>query len=191
MEETAQRSPVSLAECAVLITGGTSGVGLATALKFAQSGVGKIAIVGRDHERGHAARQAIADSQPGIDVQYLSGDANKATEAARLCSVVCQRFGSIDVLVNSTVGPAAPALLHQIPIEDIERILLAQMLGPLLMSGAALPYMREKGSGSIINVSSDAGKLATPGESVIGAAMAGIIMFSRTLAVEAKPKDIR
>jgi 2-hydroxycyclohexanecarboxyl-CoA dehydrogenase len=95
------------------------------------------------------------------------------------------------VLLNSTVGPAGPTLLHQIPIEDVEQILLAQLMGPLLMSRAALPYMRERGAGSIINVASDAGKLATPGESVIGAAMAGIIMFTRTLAIEAKRNGIR
>ena len=59
------------------------------------------------------------------------------------------------------------------------------------MSRAALPFMSQTGSGCIINVSSDAGKLATPGESVIGAAMAGIIMFSRTMAVEAKRNGIR
>src|SRR5699024_5961732 len=56
---------------------------------------------------------------------------------------------------------------------------------------AVLPYMREQKSGSIINIASDAAKVATPGESVLGAAMAAIVMFTRTVAVEAKRDGIR
>jgi 2-hydroxycyclohexanecarboxyl-CoA dehydrogenase len=191
MEATDKRPLVTLAECAVLIAGGTSGVGLATALKFAQAGVRKILIVGRDPARGEKAQAAVASAHPGTDILFVAGDANQATDATRICELANRRFGSIDVLLNSTVGPAGPTLLHQIPIEDVEQILLAQLMGPLLMSRAALPYMREQGAGCIVNVASDAGKLATPGESVIGAAMAGIIMFTRTLAIEAKRNGIR
>jgi 2-hydroxycyclohexanecarboxyl-CoA dehydrogenase len=89
------------------------------------------------------------------------------------------------------VGPFPPALLHNTSIDDIQPILLGQIMGPLLMSRAVLPTMREAGGGVILNISSDAGKLATPGEAVIGAAMAGIVMFSRTLAIEAKRDGIR
>jgi len=191
MQGTDHRPLAPLAESVVLVVGGTAGVGLASALKFAEAGVKRIALVGRDAARGNRARDAVAASSPDVEVIFLAGDANVAAEAARVCDTVHGRYGAIDVLVNSTVGPAAPALLHQIPLEDMERILLAQMMGPLLMSRAALPFMRQKGSGCIINISSDAGKLATPGESVIGAAMAGIIMFSRTMAIEAKRNGIR
>jgi len=166
-------------------------VGLATALRFAQVGVKKIAIVGRNVERGEKARSTIENAYPAVDAQFISADVNSASDAERISSAVHNRFGRIDVLVNSTVGPAGPALLYDIPTAEIERILIEQMLGPLLMSRAVILHMREQGSGSIINVSSDAGKLATPGESVIGAAMAGIIMFSRALAIEAKRNGIR
>ncbi len=191
MEGTVKRPPVPLAECAVLIAGGTSGVGLATAMRFAQAGTRNIVIVGRDLARGEAARQSVAAEYPQIDIHFIAGDANQSAEATRICEVTQRRFGRIDVLVNSTVGAAGPTLLHKTPIEDVEHILLAQAMAPLLMSRAALPFMRDNGSGAIINVASDAGKLATPGESVIGAAMAAIIMFSRTLAIEAKRNGIR
>jgi NAD(P)-dependent dehydrogenase (short-subunit alcohol dehydrogenase family) len=191
MASTDKRLPLPLAECAVVIAGGTAGVGLATAHRFAQEGVKKILIVGRDTARGQKAREEVACAHSQIDIEFLSADANRAVDAARICEFAHKRFGALHVLVNSTVGPAGPALLHQIPIGDIESILLAQIMGPLLMSRAALPYMREYGSGVIINVASDAGKLATPGETVIGAAMAGIIMFTRTLAIEAKRNGIR
>jgi NAD(P)-dependent dehydrogenase (short-subunit alcohol dehydrogenase family) len=191
MAATDKRLPVPLADSVVVIAGGTAGVGLATAHKFAGQGVKKLVIVGRDAARGLDARAAVKSAHPQIDIEFLSADANRASEATRICEFAHQRFGAVHVLVNSTVGPAGPTVLHQIPIGDIESILLAQIMGPLLMCRAVLPYMREQATGVIINVASDAGKLATPGETVIGAAMAGIIMFTRTLAIEAKRNGIR
>ena len=64
-------------------------------------------------------------------------------------------------------------------------------MAPLLMCSVVLPLMRAQKSGVIINIASDAAKVATPGESVIGAVMAAIVMFSRTLAMEAKRDGIR
>lgn len=180
-----------LHDCSVLITGGTSGVGLAAAVKFAASGVRKLAIVGRDPVRGQRARAALLADAPDAEVHFVAADVNRPHEATRIAKGVHSRLGRIDVLVNSTVGPYGPMLLHKIPIEHIEPIVRSQLMGPLMMSRAVLPYMREGNGGVILNISSDAGKLATPGETVIGAAMAGIIMFSRTLAIEGKRDGIR
>jgi NAD(P)-dependent dehydrogenase (short-subunit alcohol dehydrogenase family) len=171
--------------------GGTSGVGLASALKLAEAGVRKLCIVGRDPARGEAARARLSAHCPEADVLWIGADANNAGDAAAVCSQVAGRFGSIDILVNSTVGSAAPALLKDLPLESLERILVEQAIGPLLMSRAALPYMVVRKSGVILNIASDAAKLATPGETVIGAAMAAIVMFSRALAIEAKRDGIR
>jgi 2-hydroxycyclohexanecarboxyl-CoA dehydrogenase len=191
MEGPARISGRPLQQCSVLIAGGTSGVGLASAMRFAESGVAQISIVGRDLTRGETARRSVQTLYPAADIQFLPGDVNQATTALRIADAVVAHCGRIDVLVNATVGPAGPTLLHQTAIEDIERIVMQQMLGPLLMSRAVLPAMRAAGGGVILNIASDAGKLATPGETVIGAAMAGIIMFSRTLAIEAKRDGIR
>ena len=70
-------------------------------------------------------------------------------------------------------------------------ILLGQAVPPMLLTRAALPFMREQGGGSIITIASDAAKVATPGESVLGAAMAAIVMFTRVAAIEAKRDGIR
>lgn len=176
---------------ALLISGGTSGVGLASALKFAEAGVRRIAIMGRDAERGEKARALVAAAHPDIDIRFLRGDANVARDAQQVCEAARDAFGAVDILLNSTVGPAAPTLLKSTPIEDIESILLEQALGPLLMSRAVMPMMCARRSGVILNIASDAAKLPTPGESVIGAGMAAITMFSKTLAVEAKRDGIR
>ena len=174
-----------------LIVGGTSGVGLASAIRLADAGVRKLCVVGRDPSRGEAARKKIAAHCPEADVLWIGADANSAADATAVCRQVADRFGGIDILVNSTVGPHAPGLLKDLPIDSLEEILVQQAMGPLLMSRAALPYMVARKSGVILNIASDAAKLATPGETVIGAAMAAIVMFSRALAIEAKRDGIR
>jgi 2-hydroxycyclohexanecarboxyl-CoA dehydrogenase len=175
----------------VLIAGGTAGVGLASALKFAQAGVRKIALMGRSAERGESARTQVAAAHPAVDVRFFAGDANNVGDAQRVCADVVAAFGGIDILLVSTVGPAAPALFKTIPIEELESVLTLQAMGPIIMSRAVLPSMCERGGGVILNIASDAAKIATPGESVIGAAMAAIVMFSRGLAIEAKRDGIR
>jgi len=98
---------------------------------------------------------------------------------------------SIDVLINSTAGLFNHELFHDIPLDDIPRIVTQQLMAPLLMCSVVLPSMRSQKSGLIVNIASDAAKVATPGESVIGGVMAAIVMFSRTLAMEAKRDGIR
>jgi 2-hydroxycyclohexanecarboxyl-CoA dehydrogenase len=191
MASTPQRKPLPFDQCSVLITGGTSGVGLATAIQFAEAGVPNIAINGRNAERGEAARLAVLKRVPKARVEFIAGDCNVAAQAKSVCETAKSKFGSIDVLVNSTVGPFGPKLFHNIPYEDLEQIVLKQMMAPLLTCHAVVPWMRERGGGAIINIASDAAKVATPGEAVIGAAMAGIVMFSRTLAIEGKRDGIR
>jgi 2-hydroxycyclohexanecarboxyl-CoA dehydrogenase len=191
--------PLPLPECSVLITGGTSGVGLETAIQLALAGVQRIAINGRNLERGAAARVQVlaqvalrAPGHPAPLVEFVAGDCNSATGALAVCEAARQRLGSVDVLVNSTVGPYAPTLLHKTALDDVEKILTTQMMAPLLTTRIVLPWMAQRGrGGAIINIASDAGKVTTPGESIIGAAMAGIIMFSRTAAIEAKRHGVR
>ncbi|SMH38753.1 SDR family NAD(P)-dependent oxidoreductase [Azospirillum agricola] len=191
MTEAPTRKPLPLADCGVLITGGTSGVGLATAIQFAQAGVTRIGINGRDAARGAKARAAVLAHAPEAQVEFLAGDCNDPAQAAEVCEAARARLGSVDALVNSTVGPYGPTLFHDIPLDEIPLMVTKQMMAPLLTSRVVVPWMRERGGGAIINIASDAGKVATPGESVLGAAMAGIIMFTRTLAIEGKRDGIR
>jgi 2-hydroxycyclohexanecarboxyl-CoA dehydrogenase len=190
---TSENAPLAraLAQSNVLIVGGTAGVGLATAIQFALAGAPGIALVGRNAERGQQACATVRLHVPHARVEYIAADANDAAQANHAAEKAKHLLGRIDVLVNSTVGPFTPRLLHQTPVEDIAPMLLGQMLAPLLMSRIVLPWMREQRGGLIVNIASDAGKLATPGETVIGAAMAGIMMFSRALAMEAKRDGVR
>ncbi|WP_433781459.1 SDR family NAD(P)-dependent oxidoreductase [Actinomycetospora sp. CA-101289] len=175
----------------VIITGGTSGVGLATAHRFAAADGTRIALIGRNAERGKQAVTAVTAAAPRCDVHFVAGDANDPAQALAAVTAAGDLLGGVDVLVNSTTAFYVPGLLRDIPIEDIADILTGQALGPMHMCRAVLPWLAERGGGSIVNVASDAAKVPTPGEVVIGAAMAAIVTFSRTLAVEAKREGIR
>lgn len=180
-------------ESGALIVGGTSGVGLATATQLARKGIRDIAIVGRNAERGETARQAVLSAVPTAKVHFIQGDANQLDQASRITSEASAKLGSIDILVNCTVDMSryTPNPLHQIPLEDIQAILLSVTSAPMLMSRLVLPLMRERQGGVILNVASDAAKVPTPGETILGAAMAAITVFSRTLAMEAKRFGVR
>jgi 2-hydroxycyclohexanecarboxyl-CoA dehydrogenase len=179
------------ADSAVLIAGGTSGAGLASAVGFARAGVRRIALLARNPERGEAARQVVLGHFPGTEVLFVPADAGDAGMLQQAVATVHAKFGQLDVAVSSVTAAYRPELLHRTPIEDLARIVTEQALPPMLLTRIVLPLMAEQGGGSIINIASDAAKVPTPGEAALGGAMAAIVMFSRTAAVEAKRNGIR
>jgi NAD(P)-dependent dehydrogenase (short-subunit alcohol dehydrogenase family) len=180
-----------LRDRAVLITGGTSGVGLATAHRFAAAGVTRLALIGRNVERGKEACAAVRRAAPTADVHFVAGDANDPAQAVAGVTSARDLLGELDVLVNSTAAIYVPALLRDVAIEDIAAMLTGQALAPMHMCRAVLPVFAERRGGVIVNIASDAAKVPTPGETVLGGAMAAIVTFTRTLAVEAKRDGIR
>jgi NAD(P)-dependent dehydrogenase (short-subunit alcohol dehydrogenase family) len=182
---------VPLEDSGVLITGGTSGIGLASALKFAAAGVKRIGLIGRNVERGTRACEIVKQQYPMAKVVFISADANVAKDALRAAEQSKEQLGNIDILMNCTVGSFVPELFHDTPIENIIPMIIGQQIGPMHMCAAILPGMRERRHGCIINVASDGAKVVTPGEAVLGGAMAAIVIFSRTLSMEAKRYGVR
>lgn len=173
----------------ILVTGGTSGIGFAAARRLAQSGPAHIVVNGRNRERGEAAQRVLAEAAPMATIHFVAADISSQDGATRLFKQVSARLGGLDVLVNSAGGDFAPALFHETSLEDLDGILRHWLLATMYCCRLALPLMAD--GGAIVNVASDAAKVPTPGEAAIGAAMAGITMFSRTLALEAKRRKIR
>ncbi|WP_342643362.1 SDR family NAD(P)-dependent oxidoreductase [Rhodoligotrophos ferricapiens] len=173
----------------VLITGGTSGIGLATAMRFAEQGA-RLIVNGRNAERGAEACAAVRAHYPDADIEFIAADLSEQDEAASLMQGSATHFGgTIHVLVNSAGGDFTPALFHETDLQTIERVVRHWLLSAMFSCRCALPHMAT--GSAIVNVASDAAKVPTPGETVIGAALAGITMFSRTLAMEAKRQGIR
>ena len=174
----------------VLITGGTAGIGRACAEAMLAAGAEAVVINGRSRERGERALAAIGRF-PGARISLALGDMAQVADAQAVVDAAVEKLGRIDILLNSTGTNDFPAPLHDIAIEDVPGIIQRCLLAQLLSCRAVLPHMREANTGCIINIASDAAKIPTPGESVIGAAMAGIVMFTRALAVEGKRHGIR
>jgi NAD(P)-dependent dehydrogenase (short-subunit alcohol dehydrogenase family) len=181
----------SYAESAVVIAGGTSGVGLASAHSFLDAGVRRLAVLARNEERGRHAREQLEKRCPEAQVEFIAVDATDVPQVDAAIQRARVALGTVDVLVSSVTTSYRPQLLHRIPPEEIAGVLLGQALPPMLLTRAVLPLMREQGGGSIVTIASDAAKVATPGESVLGAAMAAIVMFTRVTAIEAKRNGIR
>jgi len=174
-----------------VVTGGTTGIGLACAQALLAAGAEAVLVNGRDAARADAARKSLASQFPQARVLCAAGDMGRAEDAARVMAAAHEGLGRIDVLVNSTGGTDVPKLLHETALEDIAGILDRTLLPQLTSCRAALPYLRTAGRGCVINIASDAAKFPTPGEAVIGASMAGIVMFTRTLAIEGRRNGIR
>jgi gluconate 5-dehydrogenase len=175
----------------VLVTGGTAGVGRACAEAMLSAGAEAVVINGRSRERGERALAAIAGRFPNARTGMALGDMAQVADAQSVIAAAIAQLGRIDVLVNSTGTDDIPALLHKTPLEEVPGILRRCLFAQLLSCRATLPHMRAAKGGCIINIASDAAKIPTPGESVIGAAMAGIVMFTRALAIEGKHDGIR
>lgn len=183
------RFPRPICESRALVSGGTSGVGLATARRLSAAGVGRIALVGRNAERGAAARDLVAAN--GADVAFIAGDAGSSLDAERIAAAAATFLGGgFEIFVSAVAPKGTFGVLERLEADDVEIVLSGLVLPVMQMNRAVLPYMRSTG-GTIVNVASDAAKVPTPGESVAGGAMAAIAMFSRTLALEVKRYGIR
>jgi 2-hydroxycyclohexanecarboxyl-CoA dehydrogenase len=182
-------APKDLDASTALIVGGTAGIGLASARALALAGVPRIVIAGRNAERGELAAKSIAEL--GAVAQFVAGDATDPAAAAAIATEADQILSGIDILVCSTAADVRPELFVNIPGTDIGRMLTELALPSMHMASAVLPGMRDRRTGVIVNVASDAAKTATPGEAIIGAAKAAIVMFTRTIAIEEKRYGIR
>ncbi len=183
--------PKEVGEIRALLPGGTSGIGLAAARRLLAAGVPSVRIAGRNAARGEHAVAALRTSSPRACIGFLEADCGKPAAAAAMAERAADEMGGIDLMVTSTGGNHLPELLFRTPIEEVAGVILDDLLPGLLASRAALPHLMEDGGGTLIAVASDAAKVATPGEAVIGAAMAATVQFIRGIAIEGKRNGVR
>ena len=165
-----------------LITGGGAGIGLAAAKAFAATGTRAI-ITGRNETR----LAAVARQTPGID--YIVADAADEQDAERTIATTIARWGRLDVLVNNA-GAGAILPLAQAAAEQIKAIFATNVLGPSLLTRAALPHLKAAG-GAIVNVSSTFGHKAAAGLSHYAASKAALEHMTRCWALEFAADGIR
>jgi len=171
-----------LNEKVVIITGGGSGIGRATALRFAALGA-KVIITGRRA----AALEATTAGHPGII--GLVADAADPDDAGRAVDHAIGCWGRLDVLVNNA-GAGAILPLAEARAAEIERILAVNVLGPSLLTAAALPHLAAV-RGGIVNISSTFGHRPAVGLSHYAASKAALEHLTRCWALELAPQGIR
>ncbi len=151
-------------------------------------GAAAITLVGRNPERGRAAAATLGG---GVPVYFVDADAGDPSQCEAMVAETVELMGGVDVLLSCAGGEPMPRLLGDIPVAGLMDEIKDTLAPVITPARAVLPFMAKQGGGSIICVASDAGKLATPGEVAIGTAMAGIMMFCRAMAYDAKRQSIR
>ena len=170
-----------------LITGGTSGIGSATAIRFANEGAA-VAITGRNAERGEQVVQEIVAN--GGDAIFIRSDVRIAGDCRHAVDQTLERFGKIDVLFNNA-GVFHPKTIPDCTEEEWDETIDSSLKGAFLMSKYVLPSMIEQGSGSIIHTSSGWGVLGGDKAAAYCAAKGGLIVMAKAMAIDHGPDGIR
>ncbi|AOB28837.1 MULTISPECIES: glucose 1-dehydrogenase [Bordetella] len=175
-----------LKEKVVIVTGGCGGIGAALCERFAQEGA-KVAILDLNAEgAGQVAGRIQAEG--GVAASYGVDITDYPAVAAAVARVESE-LGPVDVLVNNAGWDHAARFLDtEPPLWD--KIVNINLKGPINLHHAVLKGMVARGKGSIVNVSSDAGRVGSSGESVYSACKGGIIAFTKTIAREVARKHI-
>ena len=175
-----------------LITGASRGLGRALALDFAREGADLVinSRAGSRHELEVLRREVAA---LGVEVLAVVADVSDRGDVERLAAAAMERFGRVDVLVNnaSALGPTPMPYLSDYPVEEFEAVLRTNVTGPFLLTRALLGQMVTRGSGSIVNVSSDAGVVGYPAWGAYGVSKAAVDQLTRTWAAELEGTGVR
>ena len=167
-----------------VVTGGGSGIGLAITQKFVQQGIQTV-IIGRDTQKLETAREQL-----GERCVPVTGDLNDLASLPALVRNITERYGPIDVLVNNA-GINMKKEFWEVTDEDFQRILLTNLTAVFALSREVVKGMMERGSGSIINISSMASQYGIPKVIAYTASKSAIEGMTRAMAVELSPKGIR
>lgn len=169
-----------------IVTGSSKGIGRAVATKLAELGA-KIVINYRTDVR--AAEQAVAELRKMSDAISIQADTSNAEQAQSLIGEASRRFGRVDILVNNA-GITRPAKLVDMDYGAWRAVIDTALDSCFLVTRAALPGMIERGHGRIVNISSAYGLTGSYGQTNYCAAKAGVIGFTKALALETAKQGI-
>ena len=172
----------------MLVTGGTSGIGLETARQFLEKGC-RVAITGRSEERGRAALHALQQETHGENVSFVRGDVGTAAGCAHIVAMALQCFGRLDILVNSA-GSYMERAIEDMEQEDFSKLMAVNVQGTYFMAKYAVPALK-KAQGCIVNVASDAGLQGNYLCTAYCASKGAVVLFTKALALEMAPFRVR
>ncbi|AFZ58795.1 SDR family oxidoreductase [Anabaena cylindrica FACHB-243] len=170
-----------------LITGASSGIGKATALAFAKAGI-DVALVSRSEDKLAAVAQTAIEI--GVEAKAFTVDLASVSQVKAKIQAIAHEFGDIDILVNNA-GMGYTANLSETPLEDWQQVINLNLTSAFQCMMGILPEMRQRGTGTIINVASIAAKQAFAGWGAYCVSKAGLLALSQTLAQEERVHGIR
>jgi NAD(P)-dependent dehydrogenase (short-subunit alcohol dehydrogenase family) len=170
-----------------LITGGTSGIGEATSLLFAEEGA-SVAVVGRNTERGKSVAKRISDI--GGTAVFVQADVRRSDDCRTAVERTIETFGRLDILFNNA-GTYSVNDVVGCTEEEWDDQVDTSLKGTFLMSKYALPHMIERGSGSIVNCASGWGLVGGPKAAAYCAAKGGMVVMTKAMAIDHGPQGIR
>ena len=171
---------------AALVTGATSGIGHATALRFAEAGA-RVALVGRDGKS--LSRTASEVSERGGTAVEIQADVTVESDAQRTVETAVERFGGLDVLVNAA-GILSNGTVETTPLAEWDAMMNVNLRSVFHLMQLAAPHL-EKRPGNVVNVSSVTGLRAFPGVLAYCVSKAGVDQLTRCAALELAPKGVR
>lgn len=172
-----------------IVTGASSGIGKATALAFAKSGI-EVVLVSRSKDKLKTVADEIKALGTQVKVNIYPLDLAVVEQVQQQISDICTQFGPIDILVNNA-GMGYTNYLHDTPLEDWQQVLNLNLTSVFQCIQGVLPQMRDRSSGTIINVASIAAFNAFPNWGLYGVSKAALVALSKALSVEEREHGIR
>jgi NAD(P)-dependent dehydrogenase (short-subunit alcohol dehydrogenase family) len=176
-----------LADRVALITGGTSGIGRATAVLFAQEGA-RVGLTGRNEARGREVVDQIETA--GGKALFMRSDVRLAADCRRAVEETIRTFGRLDILFNNA-GVFVPHTVPDCTEEEWDETIDISLKGTFLMSKFALPAMIARGRGVIINNSSGWGLVGGDAAAAYCAAKGGVVLLTKAMAIDHGRQGIR
>ena len=172
-----------LAGKCVLVTGGTTGLGLAIAERFRREGA-RVVITGRDRDLGERAERAL-----GPGARFVVADAADPDAVASSVRIAADHLGGLDVLVNNA-AVGVTARLIDTPLADYDRVMNINVRGYLLYAQCAYPYLASR-RGCMIHIASDAGVWGEQATGLYSVTKAAVIMLGKMIALDGGPDGVR
>lgn len=170
-----------------IITGGSRGLGKATAVAFAKEGI-DVAITGRNEER---LKETVGElKELGVNATYAVFDVGNYEEVKKGIAGLINTLGSIDILINNA-GIAAFGSFNEMEVSEWTKIIQTNLMGMYYVTKEVLPYLIEKNEGDIVNVSSTAGLNGNATTSAYSASKFAVIGMSESLMKEVRKNNIR
>ena len=180
-------NPIAITNRTALITGASSGIGKATALAFAKAGI-NLALLGRSEDKLTAVAQAA--TAIGVTAKTYVVDLSQIDRVSTKIATIAADFDNLDILINNA-GMAYTRSMGDTPLADWQRIIDLNLTSVFQCIQGILPHMRQRHSGTIVNISSIASKQVFPNWGAYSVSKFGLMALTQAIAGEERANGIR